>query len=131
MSNGADTVRYGSLVKNEDGTPFVIQHESFQAAGLSRAWELEHGLVYELPDALVEQLDDLTEDAPTPVTAAGDEVEADAEETDADGQDTALEQRATARADAQTLSLQLQRGHVARERRCTRVEVDYRQLGRG
>ena len=61
VSNGADTVRYGSLVNNEDGTPFVIQHESFQAAGLSRAWELEHGLVYELPDALVEQLDDLTE----------------------------------------------------------------------
>ena len=91
----------------------------------------EHGLVYELPDALVETLDDLTEDAPTPVAAAGDEVEADAEEADAEGQDTALEQRATARADAQTLSLQLQRGHVARERRCTRVEVDYRQLGRG
>ena len=134
MSNGADTVRYGSLVKNEDGTPLIIQHESFDSAGLSRGWESEHGLVYELPDALVEQLDDLTEDAPLPVglpVGAAGEAEVNAEEEDAEGQDTALEQRATARADAQTLSLQLQRGHLARERRCTRVDVDYRQLGRG
>ena len=134
VSNGADTVRYGSLVKNEDGTPLIIQHESFDSAGLSRGWESEHGLVYELPDALVEQLDDLTEDAPLPVglpVGAAGEAEVNAEEEDAEGQDTALEQRATARADAQTLSLQLQRGHLARERRCTRVDVDYRQLGRG
>ena len=133
MSNGAETVRYGSLVKKEDGTPLIIQHESFDSAGLSRGWESEHGLVYELPDALVEQLDDLTEDAPPPVGlpmgAAGDEAEVNAEENAAEGQD--IEQRATARADAQTLLLQLQRERLARERRCTRVDVDYRRLGRG
>ena len=53
--------------------------------------------------------------------AAGDEAEADAEEADAEGQDAALEQRAAARADAQTLALQFQRGHPARERRAARV----------
>ena len=65
--------------------------------------------------------DDLTEDAPQPVGlpvgAADDEAEVNAEEDAAEGQDTALEQRATAKADAQTLSLQLQRGHLAGERR--------------
>ena len=126
LQNASERVRYGVLLKRADRSPYVLQRESFATAGITSSWDAELGLVYELPETLVEELDDVLEERAAPLAplAVSAQDQASDEESDEDEQS---ERRASTAANGQTLLVQLQRGQAPLHRPQRTDRVDYRQ----
>ena len=112
VPDASEKIKYGSIIKEEDGSPIMVRRESMEARGLTSIWQDEVGLVYVLPTELYSQLDErLNEVEAGGAMRVGDDAGSDADVSDDEHeQDRATEQRATAAANQQTLLLQLQRG---------------------
>ena len=103
LPNASEKIKYGSIIKGEDGSPIMVRRESMEARGLVTTWQEEVGLVYTLPTELCSQLDerlDELEAGGATRVDAGSDAELSDDEHD---EDRATEQRATASALQQTL----------------------------
>ena len=46
VPDASEKIKYGSIIKEEDGSPIMVRRESMEARGLTSIWQDEVGLVY-------------------------------------------------------------------------------------
>ena len=112
----------------------MVRQEALEERGLASRWQDEVGLVYSLPQELIDQLDGRIDELEAGMSGAGTSgangrtVSDEDEDEDESNRDRHTEVRAAVTANQQTLLVQLQRGQGARVQLRHVQRTDYSRM---